>query len=80
MKETIIIGGRTNKTTTTLKEILEKKEKEEFAIAELEKIKNKIAINDNSVWVFAGRKFIEKEEILNIIDGEVSKLKGENKE
>ena len=41
MSETIIIGGRTNKTTT-LKEMLENKLVEELAIIELKKIRAEI--------------------------------------
>lgn len=71
MKETIIIGGRTNKTTTTLKEIIEKKEKEEFAITEIEKLKAEIFFHNNPIY--------EKEKIEEIIDKHISELKGEDK-
>ncbi len=74
MKETIIIGGRTNKTTTFLKEILENKEKEEFAISELEKLKVKVIALSYDCKIST----IDRYEVEKLIDKQIAELKGGN--
>lgn len=90
MEKTIIISGRTNKTTT-LKEMLENKLVEEFAIIELKKVKQMILerqgltcdCNCNHCGWFPCTdtdvaRTVKKD--IKIIDKEISRLKGENNE
>ena len=88
IKNTIIIGGKTNKPTT-LKEMLENKLVEEFAIIELKKVKQMILerqgltcdCNCNHCGWFPCTdtdvaRIVKKD--IKIIDKEISRLKGEN--
>ena len=88
IKNTIIIGAKTNKPTT-LKEMLENKLVEEFAIIELKKVKQMILerqgltcdCNCNHCGWFPCAdtnvaKIVKKD--IKIIDEEISRLKGEN--
>ena len=79
MSETIIIGGRTNKTTT-LKEMLENKLVEELAIIELKKIRAEIEDMDWDIHKTekkVPKEYVEKKRIYEILDKKIAELKGE---